>query len=273
MDVTFATNGVDPPAFARGPAVPANVLITGAARRVGRGIAADLARHGWGVAVHYGHSEGEAQELVDQLRAEGARALAVQADLARENEVAALVDRAAQGLGPLTCLVNNASVFEDDSALEATRASWDRHMEINLRAPFVLTQGFARQLPQGADGNVVNIVDERVWNLTPHFVSYTLSKSALWTLTRTLALALAPSVRVNAIGPGPVLPSHYQSQASFERLCAAMPLRRGTSPAEIASAIRFLVAAPSMTGQMIALDGGQHLGWIFPQGACEQARA
>jgi NAD(P)-dependent dehydrogenase (short-subunit alcohol dehydrogenase family) len=273
MDVTVAANGFEPPAAAGGPVMPANVLITGAARRVGRGIAADLARHGWGVAVHYGNSAGEAHELVDQLQAGGARALAVQADLACEGEVALLVERAARGLGPLTCLVNNASIFEDDSALGATRASWDRHMEINLRAPFVLTQSFARQLPRGAGGNVVNIIDERVWNLTPHFVSYTLSKSALWTLTQTLALALAPAIRVNAIGPGPVLPSHYQSPASFERLCAAMPLRRGTSPAEIASVIRFLVAAPSVTGQMIALDGGQHLGWIFPEGECEQARA
>lgn len=272
MDGTVAANGFTLPA-ASSPATPGNVLITGAAKRVGRGIATDLARHGWGVAVHYGNSADEAQKLVDQLQAAGGRAFAVQADLACEHEVASLVDRAAQGLGPLICLVNNASIFEDDSALGATRASWDRHMEINLRAPFVLTQGFARQLPQGEVGNVVNIIDERVWNLTPHFLSYTLSKSAFWTLTQTLALALAPSIRVNAIGPGPVLPSHYQSQASFERLCAAMPLRRGTSPTEIASAIRFLVASPSMTGQMIALDGGQHLGWIFPESECEQARA
>jgi NAD(P)-dependent dehydrogenase (short-subunit alcohol dehydrogenase family) len=164
-------------------------------------------------------------------------------------------------LGPLGCLVNNASVFENDTAATADRASWDAHIEVNLRAPFVLMQGFAAQLPETASGAIVNLLDQRVWSLTPYFVSYTVSKAALWTLTQTMALALAPRIRVNGIGPGPTLPSPRQSAAQFERQCAALPLRRGTTPDEIAAAIRFILAAPAMTGQMIALDGGQHLGW------------
>jgi NAD(P)-dependent dehydrogenase (short-subunit alcohol dehydrogenase family) len=169
----------------------------------------------------------------------------------------------------VTCLVNNASVFETDTATTVTRESWDAHMETNLRAPFVLMQAFAAALPDGAQGNVVNIIDERVWNLTPYFVSYTVSKVGLWALTQTMALALAPRIRVNAIGPGPTLPSPRQSAAQFERQWAAMPLRRGTTPAEICAALRFILAAPAMTGQMIALDGGRHLGWTHPGAAIE----
>jgi NAD(P)-dependent dehydrogenase (short-subunit alcohol dehydrogenase family) len=250
-----------------------NVLITGAAKRVGRGIALDLARHGWAIAVHYGTSDEEAALLIHEIRELGGRAVAVQADLTEEREVAPLVERAAAALGPLHCLVNNASVFEHDDARDATRRSWDLHMEVNLRAPLVLIQAFARQLPDECIGNVVNIIDERVWNLTPHFLSYTVSKAALWALTRALAPALAPTIRINAIGPGPALPSQYQTRESYQRLCKTMPLQRGTSPAEIARAIRFLIDAPAMTGQMIALDGGQHLGWMLPSQDDELAHA
>jgi NAD(P)-dependent dehydrogenase (short-subunit alcohol dehydrogenase family) len=158
-------------------------------------------------------------------------------------------------------LVNNASTFERDEWHDATRASWDLHLEPNLRAPFVLAQAMARGLPSLSEGVVVNMLDERVWSLTPHFVSYTVSKSALWTLTRTLALALAPRMRVNGIGPGPALPSPRQTPEQFARQCASVPLRRGTSPAEVAAALLAILALPSMTGQMIALDGGQHLQW------------
>jgi NAD(P)-dependent dehydrogenase (short-subunit alcohol dehydrogenase family) len=250
-----------------------NVLVTGAARRVGRGIALHLARHGWGIAVHYGNSEAEASEVVALIRAEGGRAVALQANLEREEEVERLTPRAAEILGPLSCLVNNASAFEPDHAWNATRRSWDLHMMVNLRAPLILTQGFARQLPEGTVGNVINIIDERVWNLTPHFLSYTVSKAALWTLTRTLAPALAPRIRVNALGPGPTLPSVHQTPESFRALCETMPLQRGTNPEEIGRAIRFLLEAPAVTGQMIALDGGQHLGWLLPQQDEEMARS
>jgi NAD(P)-dependent dehydrogenase (short-subunit alcohol dehydrogenase family) len=237
------------------------VLITGAARRIGRAVALDLAATGWTVAVHYNRSRDEAEAVVAEITAGGGRAVAVAAELGDEAEVATLVERAVEAVGPLGCLINNASTFEYDSALNATRASWDLHMEANLRAPFVLTQGFARQLPADQRGAVINLTDQRVWNLTPHFVTYTLSKAGLWTLTQTLALALAPRIRVNAIGPGPALPSSRQTDEQFARQCQAMPLQRGTSPQEICDAVRFILAAPAMTGQMIALDGGQHLGW------------
>ncbi len=242
-----------------GECIPKTALVTGAAQRIGRVIALDLARHGYAVAVHYGQGAGE--EVAGEIAAAGGKAVALAADLARESEVESLLPRAAAALGPIGVLVNNAARFERDEALEVTRASWDAHLETNLRAPFVLIQAFARQLPADAEGAVVNLLDQRVWRLTPHFVSYTVSKSALWTLTRTLALALAPRIRVNGIGPGPVLPSARQSEAQFERQRNATPLQRSATPEEIAAALRFILSAPAMTGQMIALDGGQHLGW------------
>ncbi len=241
--------------------MPKAALVTGAGKRVGRAIALMLGREGWDVAVHYRRSRDEAEAVVRDIVAGGRRAVALSADLAREDETAALVTRAAAMLGPLGCLVNNASVFEDDLALTATRASWDRHLETNLRAPFLLMQGFARQLPAESRGVIVNLLDQRVWSLTPYFISYTLSKAGLWALTQSMALALAPRIRVNGIGPGPTLPSPRQSEAQFQRQQALMPLGHGTSPDEIADAVRFILAAPAMTGQMIALDGGQHLGW------------
>jgi NAD(P)-dependent dehydrogenase (short-subunit alcohol dehydrogenase family) len=243
---------------------PRTALVTGAALRIGRELAIDLARRGWSVAVHYHRSGEAADEVVAAVIDLGGKAKALQADLGREDEVAALLPKAVQALGPIGCLINNASVFELDSVATATRSSWDLHMEVNLRAPFVLTQAFVAQLPEGMAGNVVNIIDQRVWNLTPYFTSYTLSKAGLWTLTQTLALALSPRVRVNAVGPGPTLPSPRQSQEQFQRQCQAMPLKRGTTPEEICQAVNYILHAPAMTGQMIALDGGQHLGWAQP---------
>jgi len=243
---------------------PGAALVTGAAKRIGRAIAADLAAAGWAVAVHYRRSRAEADGLVAEIAAAGGRAVALAADLEREAETAALVPAAAKALGPLTLLVNNASLFEMDKADTATRASWDAHIETNLRAPLVLSQAFARQLPDGAHGNIVNMLDQRVWKLTPYFLSYTVAKTGLWTLTRSLALAFAPRIRVNGVGPGPTLPSPRQTPEQFAQQCAAMPLGRGTTPAEICTAIRFILAAPAMTGQMIALDGGEHLGWAVP---------
>ncbi len=239
-------------------------LVTGAGKRIGRAIALDLASHGWAVAVHYFASKEDADEVVALIRRKGGRAEAIQANLAREMDVDDLVPDAVDRLGPLTLLVNNASTFERDEAMTATRASWDHHMETNLRAPFVLTQAFSRQLPEGEHGLVVNLLDQRVWNLTPHFISYTLSKSALWTLTRTLAMALAPKIRVNAIGPGPTLRNERQTEEHFNAQWENVPLRRSTRPEEIAAAVRFLIDAPAVTGQMIALDGGEHLGWAQP---------
>lgn len=236
-------------------------LVTGAAKRIGRAIAIDLARQGWAVAIHYNSSPIEAEDVVAKIVRDGGRAGGFRADLNVEAEVAALVDRVVANFGPMRCLVNNASVFQRDDAHTATRESWDLHMQVNLRAPFVLTQAFARRLPDGWHGNVINILDQRVWNLTPFFTSYTVSKAALWALTQTLAMALAPRVRVNAVGPGPTLPSSRQTEEQFIRQWSSLPLARQVQPQEICDAVRFILGAPSMTGQMIAIDGGQHLGW------------
>jgi NAD(P)-dependent dehydrogenase (short-subunit alcohol dehydrogenase family) len=243
---------------------PGAVLVTGAAKRIGRAIALDLARNGWRVAVHYHRSATEASEVVREIEVAGGRAVALHADLAREADAHALVPLAAEALGPLTCLVNNASLFEMDKIETVTRSSWDAHIDTNLRAPLVLSQAFAGQLPADAHGVIVNMLDQRVWNLTPYFLSYTVAKAGLWTLTRTLALALAPRIRVNGIGPGPTLPSPRQTAEQFVQQCRAMPLGHGTTLAEICGAVRFILDMPAMTGQMIALDGGQHLGWAQP---------
>jgi NAD(P)-dependent dehydrogenase (short-subunit alcohol dehydrogenase family) len=213
------------------------------------------------VAVHYNRSKAQAEKMVDEIALAGGRAVALAAELTDEGETKDLVLRAVATLGPLGCLVNNASQFEADDSATATRESWDTHMEVNLRAPFVLTQGFAAQMPADASGCVVNIIDQRVWNLTPFFTTYTLSKAGLWTLTKTLAQALAPRIRVNAIGPGPTLASARQTDAQFTRQWQSTPLQRYTLTEEICAAVRFILSAPAMTGQMVALDGGQHLGW------------
>ncbi|WP_198371981.1 SDR family oxidoreductase [Roseomonas rosulenta] len=241
--------------------IPRAALVTGGAKRLGRAMALALAQAGFDVAIHYASSAAEAEATAAEIVALGRRAAVLRADLAREAEVARLVPDAAAALGPLGVLVNNASTFERDEWHDATRESWDRHVEPNLRAPFVLAQAFAHQVPGDREGVVVNLLDQRVWSLTPHFVSYTVSKAGLWALTQSLALALAPRIRVNGIGPGPALPSPRQTQAQFDRQCASVPLRRGTSPEEVARAMLAILAMPSMTGQMIALDGGQHLQW------------
>ena len=240
---------------------PGNVLITGGAQRIGRALAEDLVQHGWGVAIHYRRSKEAAHAAVSTIEKRGGRAIAIAADLMNETASRSLLNVAENELGQISCLINNASCFEHDSAETATRKSWDQHMEINLRAPLVLTQEFRSLLETNSKGCVINILDERVWNLTPHFLSYTVSKTALWTLTQTLALALAPQIRVNAVGPGPTLPSPRQTATQFAEQIGQMPLGRGTTPQEICDAVRFILAAPAMTGQMIALDGGQHLGW------------
>lgn len=240
------------------------VLITGAAKRIGRRMALDMGAEGWSVAVHYNGSHDAAESLVAELRALGVGAVALAGDLAEPGTPERLVATAHERLGPLTCLVNNASRFEPDDIGSLTAASWSAHLDTNLRAPAFLSQAFAGQLPADVDGNIVNIIDQRVWKLTPHYFSYTASKAALWTVTRTLAQALAPRIRVNAIGPGPALPNPRMAEEDFERLKALTLLRRGTAPEEISAALRYILNAPAMTGQMIVLDGGQHLVWQTP---------
>jgi NAD(P)-dependent dehydrogenase (short-subunit alcohol dehydrogenase family) len=241
--------------------MPKAALVTGGGVRIGRALALELARSGAAVAVHYNTSKAPANEVVAEIAKAGGRAVAVPGNLADLRDTQSLVGRAAAAIGPLDCLVNNASRFERDEWSTLTPEGWAAHLDINLRAPMLLSQAFAKQLPQGVEGNIVNLLDQRVWRLTPHFTSYTVSKTGLWTLTQTLAQALAPRIRVNGIGPGPVLPSARQSQAQFDASCRATPLGRGASPEEIAAALTFILNAPAMTGQMIALDSGQHLAW------------
>ena len=248
------------------PRIPRTALVTGASQRLGRGIALTLARAGFDIAVHCRASLDQAEHTAGEIRGLGRRATVLQADLAEEQETTGLLPRAIAEFGAVGVLVNNASAFERDEWDDVSRQSWDAHMEPNLRAPFQLMQGFARALPAGHEGVVINMIDQRVWSITPHFVSYSVSKAGLWALTQSMALALAPRIRVNGIGPGPALPSTRQSQAQFDHQAASVPLRHGTSPEEIGDAVLAILALPAMTGQMIALDGGQHLQWSPARG-------
>ena len=240
------------------------VLVTGAAKRLGRAIALDLARHGWAVAIHYHSSEKEARATAADAATAGVKVALLKADLSRESETATLVERAAAELGPLTGLVNSASLFENDDWYSVSRESWDKHMETNLRAPFVLAQAFAHQVPREERGAIVNLIDQRVLKPTPQFFSYSLSKASLKWLTTTLAQALAPRVRVNAVAPGPTIINARQSAADFARQRESTVLGRGAEPQDICDAVRYLLEASAVTGQMIAVDGGQHLIWQTP---------
>jgi NAD(P)-dependent dehydrogenase (short-subunit alcohol dehydrogenase family) len=246
------------------------ILVTGGAKRLGRAIVLDLARHGYNIALHYNASEREARATCADAMTAGVRVALLKADLARESETADLVARATAELGPLSGLVNSASVFEDDSWYSVTRQSWDHHLETNLRAPFVLCQAFAQQLPREQTGAIVNIIDQRVLKPTPQFLSYSLSKAGLKWLTTTLAQALAPRVRVNAVGPGPTMINARQSQADFARQREATVLGRGAEPQDVCDAVRYLLSAAAVTGQMIAVDGGQHLIWQTPDVAVKE---
>ncbi len=249
-------------------------LITGAGKRLGQAMALYLAGRGYDVAVHYAGSAEGAAETVAQVQAMGRRAVALQADLLDEAQVQSLLPRAIEALGgPFTVLVNNASVFEYDNLHSATRRSWDRHFESNLRAPFVLTQAFAAQAPETgrdaageplATGLIVNMIDQRVRKLTPEFSTYTLAKMGLWALTQTAAQGLAPAIRVNAIGPGPTLQGARQSAQHFANQRANTVLGRGANPSDITAALGYFLDAPGVTGQLLCVDGGQHLGWKTP---------
>ena len=234
-------------------------LITGGARRIVRALVTAAADAGFDVAIHVRGVDDAAEAAAGEVRARGRKAAILACDLRKESTTVALVGEAEAELGPVTLLVNSASVFEEDAFADMNRASWDAHMETNLRAPLVLAQAFARRLPAGREGLIVNLLDQRVLRPTPAFFSYTLSKAALWEATRMLAQDLAPRVRVNAIGPGPTLASTHQDQAAFEAEAQGTLLRRPVPPAEIGRALRYLIDAAAVTGQMIAVDSGQHL--------------
>lgn len=240
-------------------------LVTGAAQRIGRTIALSLAQKGLAVAIHHRGSEKEAANLVAHIQNSGGRACSIKGDLSELNVAAGLVAEATNTLGTtIDVLVNNASVFEKDDLKSLTQASWDLHQNVNLRAPVILTQSLAQQLPEEKTGCVINIVDQRVLKLNPQYFSYTASKAGLWTTTRTMAQSLAPSIRVNAISPGPTLANQFQADGDFAEESKNVMLGRGPALEEIAAAVTFLLETPSITGQMITLDGGQHLAWRTP---------
>ena len=240
------------------------LLVTGGGQRIGRAICLAMAKNGWQVAVHYNNSLVEANNVVNEITDSGNIALAVQADLMDEEAASSLISNISDKLSPVTAVINNASVFDSDTVESVTKDSWDRHLAINLRAPFLLTQSLEKNLNKDQNGNIINILDQRVENLTPYFTSYTVSKSALWTLTKTTAAALAPNIRVNAIGPGPTLPSMRQSQSQFEKQVSLTPLAVQVKLEEICRAVKFILATRSMTGQLLSIDSGQHLGWAQP---------
>jgi len=249
-------------------------LVTGGGARLGRAMALYLGKAGYDVAVHYSTSRDGAEAVAEEIRGMGRRAVALKADLLNDDETEALYRGAVEALGgPITCLVNSASIFEYDTIETATRKSWDRHIGSNLRAPFILTQAMARTIPEPladengepvAQGLIVNMVDQRVRKLTPEFMTYTLAKMGLWALTQTTARALAPKIRVNAIGPGPTMIGHRQTEEHFDSQRKATVLGRGSNPEEIVAALGYFLAAPGVTGQLICVDGGQHLGWKTP---------
>lgn len=248
------------------PRIDNVALVTGAGGRVGATIARRLAGAGYRVVVHYRSSADGAKAVKAEIERAGGEAALVKGDLAERKDRAGLIEKAVAAFGPLTLLVNNASTFERDAAIDLDEALWDQHFGIHVEAPVFLSRDFARQLPEGAQGNIVNIVDERVLHTAPSYFSYTLSKSALWSATRTLAQSLAPRIRVNAIGPGPTLRPPGESEASFSAAIARLPLQRGATPEEVAEGLIYILSAPSMTGQMLALDGGQHIEWSERRG-------
>ena len=236
-------------------------LVTGGARRIGAAIARDLANAGFTVAIHYRSSAAEAAKLADEITDAGGKAAVFEADLASVDACNALIEDVATKLGPLQLLVNNASAFEPDSPDQPDWAQWDRHFDIHVKAPVALTSRFAALLPAGSHGLAVNVIDQRVWRLNPRFFSYTLSKSALWAATQTMAQGLAPRVRVNALGPGPTMKNERQTDADFRQQAEAVILGHGPALGEFGRTILYLWEAKSVTGQLIAIDGGQHLAW------------
>jgi len=239
-------------------------LITGASKRIGQAIAEDLSANGFAVALHANRSLAEAEEIAAKLRQTGRKAIAIKADLQNLGETSTLVERVADALGPLDLLVNNASAFLGDSADRFDAAAFEAHFAIHVRAPSILAADFVRQIPEPYQGLIVNMVDQRVWALNPRFYSYTLSKAALWTATQTMAQSFAPRIRVNAIGPGPTVRSVRQSAEDFQAQIDGLILKAAPGLEEFGRTIRFLFDTPSITGQMIALDGGQHLAWETP---------
>lgn len=238
------------------------VLITGGAARIGAHTTRGLAQDGWDICIHYNRSKSVADKLCDEIISAGGRAVSVGGNLSIRPDVDSLIARSTAALGqPLTALINNASTFSPDTAQTMSHASFDYHMDVNLRAPLALSRDFAAQCPKGCDGVIINMIDQRVLKPNPTYFTYNLSKNALYQSTKTLAQALAPHIRVNGIGPGPTLKNTDQSADMFTGEAENTLLNYGSSPDEILAGIRYLLQAKSVTGQMIAIDSGQHLTW------------
>ncbi len=244
--------------------MPKTALITGGAKRIGKAITQSLAADGWAVGIHYFGSSEEAEALANSISDADGQAAIFATDLGNPEAAAHLIPAVTATLGPVTALINNASIFEQENWNEVTTESWSRHLGVNLHAPFLLSQAFARALPSETEGAIVNVIDQRIFNLTPEFMSYTVSKSGLWTLTQTLAMALAPRIRVNGVGPGPTLPNERQTDEIFQRQVSATPLQRKVDLDDITAAVKYLLTARTVTGEMITVDSGEHLGWTQP---------
>ena len=236
-------------------------LVTGGSQRIGKAICEKIAKKGWNVAIHFNKSSNKVISLKKKLEKFGVKCVSIKADLSKENEIKNLFSEAQRKIGKINCLINNASTFELDSIDTIKKKDWDYHLNVNVWAPIFLIKQLKKNLPKNVDGNIINIIDQRVLNLTPFFTTYTFTKSGLWTLTKTLAMALAPRIRVNAVGPGPTLSSKRQSEKQFKKQWKSMPLKKKIDPTEIADAVLFILQSKSLTGQIIPVDAGQHLGW------------
>ena len=239
-----------------------NVLITGSGKRIGAEIAKSFAKNNWNIGLHYYKSYKETKNLAEEIKNKyNVETYLVKADLSDIKQINKIIPYLNKKLGYINCLINNAATFQYDTIDSLTLKTWELHINTNTRAPLFLSKSFVKHLPKKHKGNIINIIDQRVWNLTPHFTTYTLSKSALWTLTQTLALSLSPNIRVNAIGPGPTIKSKRQTEKEFSKQHNRMPLKKKINTEEISNFIHTIINTPSITGQMIALDSGQHLGW------------
>lgn len=236
-------------------------LITGGSQRIGKAICEKLAKEGWNIIIHYYKSKKKALSLKNKLKIYNTKIFCIKANLSNENELKILFAKSRKKMGVINCLINNASTFELDNIDNINKKSWDYHINTNVWAPIYLIKQFKKNLPNKLNGNIINITDQRVINLTPFFTTYTITKSMLWTLTKTLAMALAPKIRVNAIGPGPTLKSNRQTNIQFKKQYKSVPLKKSVNPSEIGEAIIYILKSNSLTGQLINVDSGQHLGW------------
>lgn len=240
-------------------------LITGAAKRIGKAMALSLAKDGWDIAIHYNSSEDEAKAVAGKVQALGQRSCLIQADLSNKNDVEKIIPKGCAELGQIGCLINNASIFNDDNINDVTWEGWDSHITTNLSAPMFLMHAFVKQLGEDNKGTIINMLDQRVLNLTPRFMSYTVSRMGLWTLTQTLAQSLAPNIRVNGIALGPVIKAPGQSQEHFDNRVKSSPLGINVSMDEICNSVKLILNSPAMTGNLVVLDSGMHLGWQQPE--------